>query len=278
MTLAVLTSQQQAVVERFLTKEEATRRHLVVSLSGAHAYGFPSPDSDIDLKAVHIAPIEELLGLRSVSGGAERLEIIDNVELDYSSNELGPVLKGIIGGNGNFAERILGHLQPIQTPELKELKPLVASVLSQQLYRHYQGFSRQQLKEWEKSDFKSAKKLLYVLRTSLTGSHVLETGEIETDLNKLAARYGLEGLAELLQIKNMREKAELSVSLGSKWKLRVDELLTELDRSQERSKLPAQPSEEATRGLESWLISMRLKSLQRDESETWNGKRTLRED
>ena len=136
----LLSSQQETVVRRFLEAEEARRRHLVVSISGAHAYGFQSPDSDVDLKAVHIAPTEEFLGLRNASGGAERLEIIDGVEIDYSSNELGHVLKGIIGGNGNFAERILGHLQPVHAVELQDLKPLVTAVLSQRCTKHVQEF------------------------------------------------------------------------------------------------------------------------------------------
>ncbi len=50
----LLTSHQAAVVEEFLAEEKAKRTHLVISLSGAHAYGFPSPDSDFDLKAIHI--------------------------------------------------------------------------------------------------------------------------------------------------------------------------------------------------------------------------------
>lgn len=261
MRIAGFTSQQESVIESFLKAEDAQRRHLVVSISGAHAYGFPSPDSDFDLKAVHVAPTQEFLGLRNASGGAERLQVIDGVEIDYSSNELGQVLKGIISGNGNFAERILGHLQPVQARELQELKPLVTAVLSKQLHRHYDGFSRQQLKEWEKSEFKSAKKLLYVLRTSLTGRHVLETGEIETDLNKLAVRYGLQVLQELLQFKNQREKADLPVETASRWRARIEDLASELESSKQRSKLPEHATDVATQRLESWLIALRLSLL-----------------
>lgn len=60
--IEVLDPRQRAAADRLLNEESAHRRHLVVSLSGAHAYGFPSPDSDLDLKAVHIAPTEALLG------------------------------------------------------------------------------------------------------------------------------------------------------------------------------------------------------------------------
>lgn len=36
---------------------------LFATISGAHLYGFPSPDSDYDLRGVHILPVKELLGL-----------------------------------------------------------------------------------------------------------------------------------------------------------------------------------------------------------------------
>src|SRR6188768_1483804 len=107
----VLTANQAAVARPFLAERERERRHLVVYLSGAHAYGFPSPDSDLDLKCVHIAPTSSLVGLDVPEESAgDRIEVIDGVELDYGSNELGPVLRGSIKGNGNYLERILGEL------------------------------------------------------------------------------------------------------------------------------------------------------------------------
>lgn len=48
------------VVQRVLDEESLRRRHIVIALSGAHAYGFPSPDSDYDLKSVHAAEATSL--------------------------------------------------------------------------------------------------------------------------------------------------------------------------------------------------------------------------
>src|SRR6185436_15328485 len=106
-----LTERQRRAADKLLDEEGAHRTHLVVSLSGAHAYGFPSPDSDLDLKAVHIEDTEHLLALEWRPMPAERLEVIDGVEVDYSSNEIRDVLLGIVRGNGNFIERVLGALQ-----------------------------------------------------------------------------------------------------------------------------------------------------------------------
>src|ERR671923_91003 len=44
---------------------------LFATVSGAHLYGFPSPDSDVDLRGVHVLPPRELLGLDT---GPETIE------------------------------------------------------------------------------------------------------------------------------------------------------------------------------------------------------------
>ena len=85
----VLTEHQAAVARSYLEKRAGERHHLVIYLSGAHAYGFPSPDSDLDLKSVHIAPTSDLVGLVPRPGGAEVMVVQDGVEIDYGSNELG---------------------------------------------------------------------------------------------------------------------------------------------------------------------------------------------
>src|SRR3954462_8210340 len=105
-----LTPKQIEVARTFVEARERERKHLVIYLSGAHAYGFPSPDSDLDLKCVHIAPTRELVGLSPPDDPPGRIDIVDGVELDYGSNELSGVLRGCIKGNGNYLERILGTL------------------------------------------------------------------------------------------------------------------------------------------------------------------------
>jgi len=44
---------------------------LFATVSGAHLYGFPSPDSDYDLRGAHVAPVSVLAG-RSRRGGSSR--------------------------------------------------------------------------------------------------------------------------------------------------------------------------------------------------------------
>ena len=38
---------------------------LFATISGAHLYGFPSADSDYDLRGVHLLPLREVVGLQT---------------------------------------------------------------------------------------------------------------------------------------------------------------------------------------------------------------------
>ncbi|WP_199732754.1 MULTISPECIES: DNA polymerase beta superfamily protein [Corallococcus] len=252
-----MTEHQQRMADRVLDEESRKREHLVVALSGAHAYGFPSPDSDLDLKSIHIASTSALLGLQPRHLNAERLEVVEGVEVDYSSNELQPVLLGILQGNGNYIERVLGAI-PVRTlPELKTLRPHVRAVLSRRIHRHYRGFAHGQLREWEKSGFRSAKKLLYVLRTTLTGTHALRTGEVETDVTVLLEPYGFGDAHALVEQKLRGERSELPEALSERWQGEVKRAFEVLDAADADSRLPLEPPAPAVAALEGWMLDVR---------------------
>jgi predicted nucleotidyltransferase len=251
----LLTAHQRAVSERVLDQESQSRQHLVVSLSGAHAYGFPSPDSDIDLKAIHVEPTARLCGLQTPPLHADRMEVIDGVEIDYTSNEIGPVLAGILGGNGNYAERVLGARSLRSSPEHASLRPIVARALSRRLYRHYHGFARGQLADFDAAAQPTAKKLLYVLRTTLTGVHVLRGHELNTDVTDLLAPDGFGDALELIERKRAGERVALDEPLRARWRREVERAFTLLDEAHLSSPLPAEPANRDE--VEAWLLELR---------------------
>ncbi|MEM9488115.1 MAG: nucleotidyltransferase domain-containing protein [Myxococcota bacterium] len=257
--MEILTEHAWRVAEQVLTAEQARRSHVVVALSGAHAYGFPSPDSDLDLKAIHVAETAQLLGFGRIAESADRLEVIDGVEIDYTSNELRPVLVGILAGNGNYIERVLGHLSAYTSPTHDELRPLVSAALSQRVYGHYRGFAANQRRAFEQAEQPTAKKLLYVLRTALTGVHLLRAGELRIDLNTTADEYGFAEAAELIAAKSAGERVTLDPRARQRWADKLDQLFELLDRARDRSCLPAEPANAAQ--LESWLIELRKRGL-----------------
>ena len=48
----------QSLIQQFLSAHPYPL--LFVTVSGAHLYGFESPDSDYDLRGAHITPVKEL--------------------------------------------------------------------------------------------------------------------------------------------------------------------------------------------------------------------------
>lgn len=256
-----LSDLQQEVALRVLAEEEAQRRHVVVSLSGAHAYGFPSPDSDLDVKAVHIDPTIAFLGFGHAPAGVSRMETVNGVEVDYSSNELGGVLLGVLKGNGNYIERFLSGFSFGEIDWAASLRPLVQGALSKRIFRHYNGFATQQRLEWEQGGCSSAKKLLYVLRTTLTGAHALSEGEIVTDLTRVLDAYGFSEARELVEQKRRGERSELPQELSKVWQRRMPEVFELLTSAHAESKLPEEPANSAA--IERWLVERRLAELER---------------
>jgi predicted nucleotidyltransferase len=254
-----LTAEQARVLSRVVDEEQRVREHVVVYLSGAHAYGFPSPDSDLDLKCIHVARTEDLLGLASPAPTFDRAEVIDGVEVDYTSNELAHALRGILAGNGNFIERVLGRRIVRASALLAELAPLVRGSLSRRVHAHYRGFALNQRHFLEKEP--TAKKLLYVLRTTLTGIHLLRTGELEADLTQLVGRYGVEDVAPLIERKRAGERSTVDAALLDAWSARIDSLFSMLDEARSSSILPDEPANAAE--LNAWLVAARRASLTR---------------
>jgi len=252
---SVLTAKQAEVARRFVAERERERRHLVVYLSGAHAYGFPSPDSDLDLKCVHVAPTADLVGLAPVEDPGDRIEVVEGVELDYGSNELVPVLRGAIKGNGNFLERILGDLAlGGDRALLDEARAVVKPLLSRRVGRHYGGFATSQLRLFD--DKPTAKRALYVLRTAATGRHALAHGEIVTDVARLGAFLPAE-LDELLAIKRTGEREQLAPEHARVWRTRLAAAIDAIDRAWPASVLPPEPPVTAIEAVDAWLRDVR---------------------
>ena len=261
MTEALLRPHEQAVVDRVIEEEQRRRDHLVIALSGAHAYGFPSPDSDVDMKAVHVDPTDKILGFGSGVAHADRMEVIEGVEIDYTSNELAVAVRGLLRGDGNMLERVCARGPLRDSPWRAELARLARQCQSRKYHHHYRGFAWSQRKAVIEAEAPSAKKVLYVLRTALTGVHLLRTGDCEPDLGVLYALYAFDIVPALIEEKQQAERKALPANLAERVGPSLDRAFMLLDEARDASPLPEEPHEDAVTALERWLVALRREDL-----------------
>ena len=171
----------------------------------------------------------------------DRAEVIDGVEIDYTSNELANALAGVLEGNGNFLERLLGRTTFTTSPILEELRPLVRASLSRRVYKHYRGFAASQLRFLERDPI--VKKVLYVLRTALTGTYLLETGELETDVTRLLDGHGFSDALALVEAKRAGERTAADPQLLDTWRPRLAAALKRLDGALAQQRSPRRTAE-----------------------------------
>ena len=246
-----------ALSRRFLATHPPPGRLVQCGVSGAHAYGFPSVDSDLDLKGIHLVPTRTLLGLQPDVAVHDLTEVFDGVECDLTTNEAGSALALLLNGNGNMLERILSRFQLAETPETLELQALARGAISRRFARHYAGFFRGCCREHEREP--TAKTMLYSCRVALTGLHLLRTGEVEADVTVLAPMYGFD-VAELVAIKRGgAEHGGLDPAVDVRHRTAWPELATQLADAEATSALPPQAPNRAA--IEQWLIEVRLRDL-----------------
>src|SRR6185369_8006035 len=134
-----------ALDDSFLEKvvrELGPERPVFVSVSGAHLYGFPSVDSDVDLRGTHVLPIESVVGLRPARETYERDEIVDGVQVDLVSHDIAKYVRLLVSKNGYVLEQILSPLVVVSSPAFERLQELARGSLNRTLYHHYRGFAR----------------------------------------------------------------------------------------------------------------------------------------
>jgi predicted nucleotidyltransferase len=97
---------------------------LFATISGAHLYGFPSPDSDFDLRGVHVLPLNEVIGLQVSHETVEKSKIEDGLELDLVTHDAHKFFTLMLKKNGYVLEQVLSPLIVHTTPEHEELRSL----------------------------------------------------------------------------------------------------------------------------------------------------------
>src|SRR5262249_52531191 len=97
---------------------------LFATISGAHLYGFPSPDSDYDLRGVHILPLAEVAGLEIGNETIEISGVFDGLEVDLVTHDAAKFFGLMLKKNGYVLEQLYSPLIVRSSPEHEELKAI----------------------------------------------------------------------------------------------------------------------------------------------------------
>ena len=177
---------------------------LFMTISGAHLYGFPSADSDFDLRGVHLLPAREVVGLRT---GPETLQLSrprDGLDIDLVTHDVKKFFDLLLKKNGYVLEQLYSPLVVRTTPEHAEVQAIARRCITRHHAHHYLGFSRGEWERFQRTQPRPLKALLYVYRVLLTGIHLMRTGEVEANLVRLNEVFTLPYIAELVALKQER--------------------------------------------------------------------------
>jgi predicted nucleotidyltransferase len=237
---------------------------LFATISGAHLYGFPSPDSDFDLRGAHVLPIEKVIGLEVKEETVQESRIIEGMEMDIVSHDVKKFSGLLLKKNGYVLEQLFSPLIVHTTPEHEELKVACRTgqlgVITKHHSHHYFGFAETQWKLFLKESPRRVKPLLYAYRVLLTGIHLMRTGEIEANLVTLNEQFRLPCIADLVARKlSGPEKSKLEDADIAFHESEYQRLRVELQAAHDASTLPELPSDETRAALNDLLVRVRLK-------------------
>ncbi len=211
---------------------------LFATVSGAHLYGFESPDSDFDLRGAFVAPLDEVLRLRSVEETVSILEVRDGLELDWVAHDVLKFARLMTKRNGYVLEQLFSPLVVHGGEWLDEFRAIGEGCIIRHLFHHYDGFVSNQRKLLDGGDH-TVKRLLYCYRVLLTGIHVLRSGTVEANLSVLNEEYRVDAIPNLIERKREgQEKGALNEDEAESHRSPLDTLQERLAAEFEQSKLP----------------------------------------
>ena len=232
---------------------------LFATVSGAHLYGFPSPDSDYDLRGAHVLPVEEVVGLDTDRETVESSGVEGGLEIDLVTHDIKKFIGLLLRKNGYVLEQLHSPLVVWTTPEHEQLKAFARGCVTRHHSHHYLGFARTQWGLFAKESPRRVKPLLYVYRVLLTGIHLMRTGEVEANLPRLNEEFRLAYIDDLIARKVAGpERSTLQDADTAMHERDYERLTRDLEAAHEASQLPDAPSTSTRDALNDVLVRLRL--------------------
>lgn len=230
---------------------------IFVALTGSHLYGFPSEDSDYDIRGCYASSLEKVLGIKRNEEHLGEFKQKPPLELDISMHELKSFLKNLTKPNGNFLEQLHSPYVLLTSDEHQELKELSQELICKRLFNHYYEFGKSMKEEGKKKGL--VKKHLYAARLYMTGILLLKTGNIIPDINILNRDFKIPLIDELVQAKETGELSYYQKDIVNATQT-INQLEEKLTEAYEQSNLPNLPQNISE--LNDFLIRFRKKQFE----------------
>jgi len=196
-------------------EEEKNIKILLACETGSRAWGFPSPDSDYDIRMIYIHKKDWYLSLKEKKDSIN-LMYEDN-DIDITGWELRKALRLLKKSNPPLLERIQSPILYMYDQEfLTEINQISKGVYSKiSTIYHYLNMSKKIFLEIENTEKYKLKKLFYTLRTAITCKWIMEKDEISPiDFNIMLENLNLDenivkNIKELIDLKSKVDESYL---------------------------------------------------------------------
>ena len=167
-------------IKKYLAEIEKERdiEILLACETGSRAWGFPSPDSDYDVRIIYKHKKNWYLSLNEEKDSIELM--LDNNEIDISGWDLRKSLKLLWKSNPPLLERIQSPIvYQVNEDFHAEINVLVTKMYSKiaTIY-HYLSMAKKGFEELENAEEFKLKKFFYALRASVACKWIIEKEEI----------------------------------------------------------------------------------------------------
>jgi len=140
--------------------------------SGSRAWGFPSPDSDYDVRFIYAHPKDWYIQLN------ERRDVIElpiNSELDISGWDLRKALNLANKGNAVIQEWMISPIIYQQSSSYDSLLELVKNTFNPiAAFNHYRSMAKKAYQDIQQSEHKKLKRFFYFSRATLSAQWIVK--------------------------------------------------------------------------------------------------------
>ena len=167
---AAVSNEVQKHLERIEQEHDVTIIHAIES--GSRAWGFPSPDSDYDVRFIYAHPKDWYLQLTEER---DVIELPINDELDIAGWDLRKAFNLANKGNAVIQEWMISPIVYKQSDDYSPLFELLSKAFNPiSAYHHYRSMAKKAYLDIEQSEQKKLKRFFYFARATLSAKWILE--------------------------------------------------------------------------------------------------------